>query len=70
MKTGQVRQFVKVSDGRTGVVIANDSCGGVFRGHCDMWFGNFNKDGSPFVEQILVTDDCEVIEAPLGSFLN
>lgn len=66
MDTKQVRQFVKVTDGRIGVVIANETSGGVFRGHCDMWFGNFNNDGTPLVEQLLVTNDWKEIRAPLG----
>lgn len=65
MDTGQVRQFVKVSDGRIGVVMANELSGGVFRGHCDMWFGEF-KDGQPHVEQLLVVENWEEVEAPLG----
>ena len=65
MDTGQVRQFVKVSDGRIGVVMANELAGGVFRGHCDMWFGE-SRDGQPHVEQLLVEENWEEIEAPLG----
>lgn len=65
METGQVRQFVKVSDGRIGVVIANELSGGVLRGHCDMWFGEL-KNGQPHVEQLLVSEDWEEIEAPIG----
>lgn len=66
MDTGQVRQFVRVSDGRIGVVIANDTCGGVLRGHCDMWFGCLSDAGEPIVEQLLVQASWEEIEAPLG----
>ena len=61
----RLRQFVKVSDGRIGCVIANDACGGVFRGHCDVWFGEF-ADGKPVVRQLCVMDDWESVEAPLG----
>lgn len=64
--TSTVRQFVRVDDGRIGVVIANESAGGVYRGHCDMWFGKFLEDGSPLVEQLLVTDNWKAIDAPLG----
>lgn len=66
MDTGQVRQFVRVSDGRIGVVIANDHSGGVFRGHCDMWFGSLQKNGDPHVEQLLVSKGWKEIEAPIG----
>lgn len=66
MKLGQVRQFVRVSDGRIGVVIANETAGGVYRGHCDVWFGRLSDDRKPVVEQLLVQDDWEEIEAPLG----
>jgi hypothetical protein len=67
MNTGQVRQFVRVSDGRIGVVMANETCGGVFRGHCDMWFGAITiAGGVPIVEQLPVQDDWEEIKAPLG----
>jgi hypothetical protein len=66
--TSTVRQFVRVTDRRIGVVIANESAGGVYRGHCDMWFGRFHEDGTPIVEQLLVTKEWETIEAPLGEF--
>lgn len=67
MNLRQVRQFVRVSDGRIGVVIANETCGGVFRSHCDMWFGLLSADRKePVIEQLLVGDDWETIEAPLG----
>jgi len=70
MDTGKVRQFVRVSDGRIGVVIANETCGGVFRGHCDMWFGDLTDHGEPIVEQLLVQASWEEIEAPLGIHKN
>jgi len=71
MDTGKVRQFVKVSDGRIGVVMANETCGGVLRGHCDVWFGDFvrnedNKVVEPLVEQLLVEPDWEVVECQMG----
>jgi len=66
MDTGVVRQFVKVTDGRVGAVIANDVCGGVLRGHCDVWFGEFGPNDDPFVEQLLVTDNWETVACPLG----
>ncbi len=67
LPVGQVRQFVTVSDGRTGVVMANDQAGGVFRGHCDLWFGKFKEDGEPLVEQLCIMDDWETITCPLGT---
>lgn len=66
METGVVRQFVKVTDGRIGAIIANDSCGGVFRGHCDVWFGEIGEDDQPVVEQLCVDNRWQVIKAPLG----
>jgi len=66
MDTGKVRQFVRVSDGRVGVVIANETCGGVFRGHCDLWFGEFDANGNPKVLQLPVEDDWCEVECPLG----
>lgn len=65
MDTGQVRQFVKIGE-RIGVVIANETAGGVFRGHCDIWFGEINPEGNPIVRQLLVTNEWEEIKAPLG----
>lgn len=69
INTKKVRQFVKVSDGRIGVIMANETCGGVFRGHCDVWFGDIgynDKDEIPVVEQLCVNDDWEEVECPLG----
>ncbi len=67
MEMNVIRQFVKVSDGRIGVVIANEVSGGVFRGHCDMWFGEIGENG-PIIEQLFVGDDWETVEAPIGIF--
>jgi len=63
-KKGQVRSFFKTKDGDIGVIIANDQSGGVYRGHADVWFGDFD-DGRPRVVQIPM-DGAEEIEAPLG----
>lgn len=63
----KVRQFVKVSDGRIGVVMAGEGSGGVFRGHCDIWFGEFNSEtGAPLVEQLCIFDDWEEVDCSLG----
>ena len=64
-KLNEVRQFVKIGN-RIGTVIANDTAGGVFRGHCDVWFGEI-KDDQPIVEQLVVTQEWEVIPAPIGT---
>lgn len=66
MDIGEVRQLVKVSDGRIGVVMANDDCGGVYRGHCNMWFGEFTQDGEAVVEMLLVGGDWKTIKCPIG----
>ena len=66
MDTGETRQFIQVTDGRIGAIIANDRSGGVLRGHCDIWFGAFTNDSKPLIEQLLVEDEWEVIEAPIG----
>lgn len=66
METGRVRQFIKVSDGRIGVVMANEMAGGVYRGHCDLWFGQFKKDGSPIIEQLCINENWTTVACPLG----
>jgi hypothetical protein len=60
-----MRHFVKLPDGRIGLIVANDSCGGVYRGHYDLWFGEV-KNGIPVVEQLCGRDDWQVIERPIG----
>jgi hypothetical protein len=65
MNLGQVRQFVRVSDGRIGAVIAGEGAGGVYRGHCDLWFG-IVAEGVPVVEQLCIDEDWEEIPAPIG----
>jgi hypothetical protein len=66
LDVGKVRQFVKVSSGKIGVVMANEKSGGVFRGHCDLWFGEIDPDGNPIVRQMCIMDDWKTIESPLG----
>lgn len=61
-----LRDFVKVSDGRIGLIVANDLGGGVLRGHADMWFGEV-KDDAPVVEQLCVNDDWVVVKRPVGN---
>lgn len=56
------RDFVKVSDGRVGCVIANENCGGVFRGHAVVWFGDRWPDNTPKTEMLCVNKDWEVVE--------
>lgn len=65
LNAGKVRQFIRISDGRIGVVMANDRAGGVFRGHCDLWFGEL-ENGLPRVELHCVSDGWVVVECPLG----
>lgn len=66
VKKDSLRDFVQLPDGRIAIVVANDSCGGVFRGHYDLWFGEV-KDGVPVVEQHLGTKDWVVIRRPIGA---
>lgn len=58
--------FIRVLDGRIGLVVANDQCGGVCRGHCDIWFGAKTADGSPIIEQLCVSEDWKEVKRPLG----
>ena len=58
--------FVKVSDTRIGVVVGNQYSGGVFRGHCNIWFGGFVEDEVPQIEMLCVTEDWKVIKTPIG----
>ncbi len=54
--------------GKIGAVIRNETCGGVFRGHVDLWFGEVTEDGSPCLFQVL-TGDCELVpddKIPVG----
>ncbi len=51
-----LRDFVRLPNGRLGLIVANDSCGGVFRGHYAIWFGEI-RDGKPVVEQICGAPD-------------
>ena len=65
MKLGQVRAFVRHrTSGQIGVLVTNDTGGGVFRGHFDGWFGSV-KNGEPIVLQVLASN-YEEIPAPTG----
>lgn len=68
-----VRDFVRHKPtGKVGCVIRNDSCGGVFRGHCDLWFGDSgNAMGGPAFPEIVqvLASDCEPFDQddiPIG----
>ena len=60
----RIGQFVKTVSGRVGVVVSNEDDGGVFRGHCCVWFGDVPN--TPVVEHLLITDEWEMIETPVG----
>ena len=64
-----LRDFVryKPMHGALAIIVRNDSCGGVFRGHCDIWLGQV-EDGKPVVYQVLASD-CEPLDQkdiPIG----
>lgn len=53
---------------KMGVIIRNEACGGVFRGHVDLWFGEMNGDGSPRLVQVFA-GFCELVpdeKIPIG----
>ncbi len=59
-------KFVKVSDTRIGVVVGNQYSGGVFRGHCNVWFGGFAGDDEPQIEHLCIMEDWEAVDTPIG----
>lgn len=58
---------------RIGAVIHDDRCGGVFRGHVDVWFGEYQTNGVkpsvPVLRQVLASE-CVEVESPLGYFMH
>lgn len=62
----EIGQFVRICDGRVGVVIATERSGGVFRGHCNIWFGDM-YGGQPKSEHLLVKEEWEPISSPIGT---
>jgi len=61
-----IGEFVKVSDTRIGVVVGNQHSGGVFRGHCNVWFGGFADDFVPRIEHLCIMEDWEPVNKPIG----
>lgn len=61
-----IGNFVRVSDTRIGVVVGNQYNGGVFRGHCNVWFGGFVEDDKPQTEHLCIMDDWETVVTPIG----
>lgn len=62
MKEKTLRDFVQLPDGRIGLIVANDSCGGIFRGHYEIWFGSFGNDGNPVIEQLCGAADWKPLQ--------
>lgn len=59
-----LRDFVRHTDGRLGLIVANDTCGGVLRGHADVWFGEI-RDDNPVVRQVIVSK-LRPVERPIA----
>ena len=63
----QVGQFVQFGD-RMGIVVANDTMGGVYRGHVDIWFGEV-RNLEPVIEEKLYSSrekDWKFLERPMA----
>ena len=67
-----IPQFAKFVDPATkeekiGVVVRDQYNGGVYRGHCNVWFGE-TKDGKPVIKLVLASNLKEIPEddIPLG----
>ena len=65
----KLRDFIRMDDGRLGLIVANDLNGGVFRGHADIWFGATELDGTPHVEQLPVSR-MALVNCPIGQLPN
>lgn len=61
----KLRDFIRMDDGRLGLIVANDLQGGVLRGHADVWFGGTEPDGLPDVEQLPVAR-MKRVDCPVG----
>jgi len=53
----QLRDFVRVSDGRVGLIVRNDSTSGMFRDEYEIWFGDYVDDFYPLTEILCRKDD-------------
>jgi len=60
-----LHDFVQIGD-QIGIIVANETAGGVFRGHADVWFGEYDDDGQPIVLQLLVQKHWELVKRPAG----
>jgi hypothetical protein len=54
--------FVSVTDSVSGVsktligvIVKDEHDSGVYRGHCDIWFGDFFSQGKPYTHSYLVS---------------
>ncbi len=61
--TDRLRDFVRMPDGRVGLIYLNSAQGGVFRGHMLVWFGATACDGTPIVEHLPVHNAVPVMPA-------
>jgi hypothetical protein len=64
--TSKVGKFVRVNNPnlQVGVVVKWDTDGGVYRGHCDIWFGEMCGD-RPLTRAILQSE-LSLVETPIS----
>lgn len=61
-------EFVKTREYGIGVVVGTEYSGGVYRGHCKVWFGSLVNNGKqPHVLHLLILENWEIIPTPIGA---